>query len=120
MSTFQFIEVSQQDAVLVVHLRDVNTLDGLQLGALNDELTQVVEQEQPSHMIVGFKEVHLCTTTVVNSLLTVHRMLKDKDGQLRLCNMSENVRASFKILNLDGTVFNIFDTEADALEGFKP
>jgi len=115
MSDYQFIDVQRRNDVDIVHLTDVNSLDSLQLGDLIEELMVIANQETCTKMVITFEEVALCTTTVVNGLLSVHRAIAGRDGQLRLCGMSNNVRASFQILNLDGPIFKIHDSEFEAL-----
>ncbi|QDU94288.1 STAS domain-containing protein [Lignipirellula cremea] len=118
MADYQYLDLRKQEGVLVATLRDVNGLDSLQLGQLTEELVRLVEEERPPRLVVGFQEVSLCTTTVVNGLLSMLRRIKAQGGQMRLCGMSDNVRASFQILNLDGSIFDIDESELQALANF--
>ena len=52
---------------------------------------------------------------MINTLLRIKKIVvRDKAGQLQLCGMKPNVRSAFGMLNLDGTVFDIYESAVDA------
>ncbi len=69
-------------------------------------------------LLVSFSEVGRCSTDVINGLLLAKKRLLAEGGELKLCEMSPNIRHTYQLLNLDGTVFRIYDTVDDALLAF--
>jgi anti-anti-sigma regulatory factor len=82
------------------------------------ELLLLAETERPSKAIVDFCRVVHCSTAVMNGLLRAKRRIIASGGELKLCGMTAGIGDAYKILNLDGTVFQIYDTLADAMLAF--
>jgi anti-anti-sigma regulatory factor len=51
-------------------------------------------------------------------LINVRKAVDVHGGRLYLCELQTNVRMAFKVLNLEGTLFKIFATEAEAVSAF--
>ena len=113
-SEFEHLVVRFDGDILVIQLIDPKLFDTNTVMALQDELLRVVEIEQPSKAIVDFSHVVHCSTAVINGLLRAKRRMQRNDGELVLCGMTAGIRDAYKMLNLDGTVFQIYDTLQDA------
>ncbi|MDA1049972.1 MAG: STAS domain-containing protein [Planctomycetota bacterium] len=110
--------VRRADGVLVVELIDPKLFDTATVTQLQDELLLLVDTERPSKMIVDFGRVVHCSTAVINGLLRAKKRILANGGQLKLCGMSSGIRDAYKMLNLDGTVFQIYDTLEAAVLAF--
>jgi anti-anti-sigma regulatory factor len=86
---------------------------------LCQQLIEFVSTRQPPRVIVDFSEVTRCSTAVINALLLVKKQLLSADGEVKLCNVSDGIRHVYRMLNLDGTVFEIHDSLSKALEAFR-
>lgn len=109
-SEYQHLIVRLADDVLVIELIDPKLFDTTIVTQLQDELLRLVETERPSKAIVDFGRVVHCSTAVINGLLRAKKRVISNGGQLMLCGMTEGIRDAYKMLNLDGTVFQIHDT----------
>jgi anti-anti-sigma regulatory factor len=114
MTKYQHFNVEQDKGVTVATLTDPELLDRLLTNELQDELIKFVEAEKPSQLIISFQEVRRCSTEIINALLRSRKRMSAHDGKLQLCQMRDEIREVFRLLNLEGTVFNIYKTVSDA------
>ncbi len=117
-SEYQHLIVRLAGDVLVIELIDPKLFDTTTVTQLQDELLLLVGTEQPNKAIVDFGRVVHCSTAVINGLLRAKKRVLANDGQLKLCGMTAGIRDAYKMLNLDGTVFQIHDTLDDAILAF--
>ena len=86
--------------------------------AWQEELLKLMELERPEKAIIDFSHVEHCSTSVINGLLRAKKRISSHGGQLKLCGMSEPIRDAYRMLNLDGTVFMIYDNIDDTVAAF--
>lgn len=86
---------------------------------LSDLLGEFVETERPAKLLIRFALVGHCSSAAVNGLLRIRKVVDEYSGQLKLSEMSDDVRKTFHLLNLDDGLFEIHDTRADALATFS-
>lgn len=117
-SDYEHLVVRRVDDVLVIELLDPKLFDTTIVTQLQDELVRLVDTEQPQKTIVDFGRVVHCSTAVINGLLRTKKRVVARGGQLRLSSMTEGIRDAYKMLNLDGTVFQIHESLDAALSSF--
>jgi anti-anti-sigma regulatory factor len=117
-SKYQHLTVQRVEDILVIGLIDPKLFDTTIVTQLQDELLLLVETEMPKKAIVDFSRVVHCSTAVINGLLRVKKLLIASKGHLRLCGMTDEIRDSYKMLNLDGIVFQIHDRLEEASQAF--
>ena len=118
VSEYQHLIVRREHDVLVIELVDPKLFDTITVTQLQEELLRLVDTERPSRAIVDFSRVLHCSTAVINGLLRAKRRIVSNGGELKLCGMTDGIRDAYKMLNLDGTVFQIYDTWEDAVLAF--
>ncbi len=118
MLKYKHFEVQDDGPVIVVHLNDPKLADTLLVTELEVELLAYVEQYRPKKMLVNFGVVTHCSTSVINGLIRAKKRVVQGGGELKLCCLSPAIREAYKLLNLDGTVFQIYESTADALRSF--
>lgn len=120
MTTYRHFDWERIGDVVVVRLVDRRLADAMAVNELQDELLLLLEREPTKKMLVSFKNVTQCSTSVINGLLRAKkRLLTGGGGQVKLCELHPLIREAYKLLNLDGTVFHIHDSEAEAIAGFS-
>jgi anti-anti-sigma factor len=119
MPDFRHFEVRRQENVWVIRLIEPKLLSHLVVTELEDEIAEFLDRERPANIVVNFDRVQFSSTAVINGLLRCKKWLSNVGGQLKLCGMSANVREKYQMLKLDGPVFDIWDTEADALADLR-
>lgn len=58
-------------------------------------------------------------SNAIGVLVDVRKAVHEYGGQMVLCDLQRNVRMSLKVLNLEGTLFKICDSESEALIAFE-
>ncbi len=116
---YRHFKIQKRDDVFVMHLLDPRIYDNLTIYELDDELQDFWDSYAPRKLLVNFGPVSRCSTAVINSLLRVRNHLLDAGGQIKLCGLNEHIRGDFNMLALEGTVFDIYDSAAEALAQFR-
>lgn len=112
-------EVEVDGDVTIVRLNDPKLQEMMLITELHDEFLAFLEQQQPRRLLVDFAQVTQCSSAVINSMLLARKRLAAHGGVMRLCTMHKQVREAFRVLRLDGTLFEIYDTLPQALRTFE-
>jgi anti-anti-sigma regulatory factor len=116
---YSHLTLRRESEILIIQLLDPTLFGARTTGALESELLDLIEQEQPPCVVVDFERVKHCSTAVMNALLRVkRRVVTNSGGQLKLCGMIVSIRDAHKMLKLDGTVFDIYETVDEACADF--
>ena len=100
---------------LVVQFLDKVIDTDLATGSLGEELYKILDRPDCSNLVLNFSGVEFLGSAMLSKLLSANKMMGQKGGVLRLCEMNPNIRLVFQYTRLD----QILDTrgaEADALE----
>ena len=81
-----------------------DTLDGLVAGGT-------------TKVLVDFEALDYISSAGLRVLLATAKKLRGSGGNLRLCSLNETVAEVFEISGFS-TIFAVFPSEAEALEGF--
>lgn len=93
-------------------------LNGIaQAEFVKQELIQIMEEAE-HRLVVDFCNVRTISSAIVTGLLIVKSRASDEGVRLSL-TMTDSLRAVFRTLNLDGTVFDIYTTPRQALENSR-
>jgi anti-anti-sigma factor len=100
--------------VFVVHFLDKNIYADLVTAGLGDELHAIVRCPDCSRLVLNFSNVVLLSSAMLGKLVSAEKMMAEKGGTLRLCEIGPELRMIFTFTRLDH-VFDIRETESDAL-----
>ena len=112
---YRRFEVHQQDGACIVRFGDSELCSIAITAELNDELIQLIESRLPRAIIFDLSEVQICSTGIISILLRTRRRLQVYGGRVLLCGLSQHVRHSFEMLQLDAHIFPLHDNWLDAL-----
>lgn len=118
MSSHNRFRVEQQNGVTTLRLVDTELSDLEVQDELHDELIGYVTREKPGKLVIDFRTVQYCNTGIINSLLSTKKRVVAYGGQFKMFGLTKHVHDAFRALNLEGTVFDVHDTEAAALASF--
>ncbi|UCC25862.1 MAG: STAS domain-containing protein [Gemmatimonadales bacterium] len=108
------ISHDEQDGVAVVRFEgnlDTNTAPEAQ-EALDDLIGAGTVK-----VLVDFSDLDYISSAGLRVLLATAKKLRGGGGNLRLCGLNETVAEVFEISGFS-TIFAVFPSEAEALEGF--
>ena len=103
------LQVSVQDGVSMVVLGDEKILDDLSISRIGSELREVIGDSPNPRIILDFRNVINMSSSALGMLITLHKRIRQAEGQLRLCDIQPSISEVFKITRLD----EIFDIDSD-------
>jgi len=116
-----------QDSRLVVHqdaeitkieFLDRNILEEANIQAIGDEISGLIDEATDPKLLINFKNVEHLSSAALGTLITVNNKVRQKGGQLRLCNIDPQIYEVFVITKLN-KLFQIHDDVESALKSFK-
>jgi serine/threonine protein kinase len=103
----------------VIHLHNESLLSMAELERTKREIFAMIAAEKPLRLILNFAAVQRCSSAAISVMTHLYLDLKATRTQLMLCGIREAIRAVFVTMNLDGTVFRIFETVPHALRAVE-
>ena len=103
--------------VASVRFLDKKIVDSGNIEEMGAEMFSVVERDYLKHVLLNFEGVEFLSSAALNKLILMDKKIKGVGGVLRLCELKAEIREVFVITRLE-KVFDIRNTEADALKAF--
>jgi anti-sigma B factor antagonist len=103
--------------VTIATFADAEILTEDAIGAINDQLQELVEGLGHSNVLLNFRDVRLMSSTMLGVLLKFARRMQSVHGRLKLCCIAPDLMQAFKITRFD-RLFEIYADEATALDSF--
>ena len=113
----RYFSVEQLGDVTLVTITVKDFLNQLANVEMKMEFIKYAQEEELKRLIVNFDNVERFSTELIGTMLSVKKLVGE-DGDVKLCCMDEIQRDIFRLLRLDGTVFEIHDTVTSAREAF--
>ena len=118
MAEFQRFELQQNEDVTILHLADPKLFDALTISELEDELLKMIDELKPPKVLVNFAPSSIARHRSLMASCRTKKKLLAINGQIKLCGMRDTLREAYRLLNLEGTVFQIYDSANEALWDF--
>lgn len=118
MTDYKHFRVEDLDETTVLHLHDAEYFDRLVINELQDEMVEFVKTQTPDRLLISFGPVRRMSSELIGGLIKVRDWTVGNDGHLKLCDMHKSIREVFKMMNLDGKMFEIHDSMPQALDAF--
>lgn len=81
------------------------------------ELIHFAQEQKPEKVVMDFQNVQRFSTEFIGMLLSFKKQM-GAGGKIRLCSLQPVQRDIFRVLNLDGTVFQILADVDEAVRSF--
>jgi len=114
MTSFQRLQVTQQDDVVVVEFVDRKILDAASIQQLGGELFSVVDSRPEIRLVLDFSKVEFMSSAALGKLVLLEKEVRKKGGKIRLCQIRPEIYEVFQITNLH-RVFGIHSTQQEAI-----
>ncbi len=112
------LNVTTAGRTTVVELTDPKILDEISIAQIAERLTALVAEADKPSLIIDFARVAHMSSGALGMLITVHKRILEKAGELRLCSIQPTIYEVFVITRLN-EVFQISPSRAEALESLK-
>ena len=103
------------DNVAIV-LIPIDELDASNAGEFKRDITPVLQAN--TKLVFDLAQMRFVDSSGLGAMLSCLRQLSAKRGDLKLCNMSSQVRALFEIVRMH-RIFDIYATREDAVKAFQ-
>jgi anti-sigma B factor antagonist len=108
------ISVEYSENAIIITFIDEKILEEKDIQTLQESVMSVIEQAERINFILDFCNVRFLSSAVLGLLIRVSKKVYERDGQLRLCNISPKIYEIFKITRLT-KIFDIYpDVESAA------
>ena len=105
-----------QDGKTVIVLTPTGRLDITTAWQFRLKLQECISKVSP-HIVINLGHVNFIDSSGLTSLVAGMRDADKVSGSFRICNVHPEAKLVFEVTMMD-SVFEIFETENEALEGF--
>lgn len=112
------LRIQHQNGVTMVEFVDRNILDEANIAQIGSEISALIESDLNPRLLISFASVEHLSSAALGALININNQIKEKDGQLRLSDINEQIIEVFRITRLD-RLFHIFPSTAEAMESFS-
>lgn len=104
--------------VTVIEFLEKNILDEANIQQIGEEIARLIDSSAVPKLLISFENVEHLSSAALGTLITVNNRVRQKDGQLRLANISPQIYEVFAITKLN-KLFQIHKTTDEARKNFK-
>lgn len=112
----EYFTIGKKDGVVVVKFL-FSELSLKEADEIKQELYELISGHDRK-FIISMEKCAFLSSSVLGMVVQVAAKVHEKSGRIVLCNMSEAVRALFKITRLE-RIFNIYNSEEEAVRSFS-
>ena len=109
------ISVEYAENATIVTFVDEKILEEMDIQALQASVMSVVEEAERINLVLDFCNVQFLSSAVLGLLMRISKKVYEKEGQLKLCNISSRIYEIFKITRLN-KIFDICEDVDSAIE----
>ena len=112
------ISIEYEGNVTVAILTEEKILQEADIQGLENSIMALIEQVSGINLIINFCNVKFLTSSALGLLIRVIKKMHETGGKLKLCSIDPKIFEVFTITRLD-KVFEIYDSQAEAVESFE-
>ncbi len=109
------ISVEYAENATIVTFVDEKILEEMDIQSLQASVMSVIEEAERVNLILDFCNVRFLSSAVLGLLMRISKKVYEREGQLRLCNISPRIYEIFKITRLN-KIFDIYENVKSATE----
>jgi anti-anti-sigma factor len=85
---------------------------------IENEINELIKKEGIKHLIVNLQDVEYMSSSGLRVLVATLRIMKESDGDLKLCCLTLAVRKIFEVVELID-MFDIYRSEDEAISSWE-
>ncbi len=110
--------VNEENQITKIRFLDRNILEEANIQQIGDEISQLIEASDNPRLLIDFDHVEHLSSAALGTLITINNKVRNKSGQLRLCNIDPQIYEVFVITKLN-KLFQIHEDAPKAVASFK-
>jgi len=115
---FAHFRIERKADVIIVTPTVFDFIDQTSNFESKGELVEFAQREKPLKVVVDFQNIQRFSTEFIGTLLSFKKQI-GAGGKIKLCSLQPVQRDIFRVLNLDGTVFEILEDVDEAVRSFS-
>lgn len=116
--TPKFFTVKELEGVPEIVLGTADFVSRPVIVMAEEELTTFIDQQKPSRLVINFKNVRHISSEFITAMIHIRDHVNGHGGIMKLTHLCETVLTPFKMTNLAGRLFMIYDTTPEAIDAF--
>jgi len=112
------LKVATEGDATVVTLTDRKILDEVSISQIGEQLSALVTRPGTPKMVLDFAAVSHMSSSALGMLITLHKRIRERAGQLRLCAIQPAIYEIFVITRLN-EILKIHANQQEALDSLK-
>ncbi len=112
------IQARPLDRALVLELLDQRLVEAEQVQQLGVDMKKAIANCPLANVVVDFERTEFLSSAALGVLVEVHAVVQAKGGEMRIANLSGDLRKIFKLTRFD-KLMKIHKTNEDAMKSFK-
>jgi anti-anti-sigma factor len=110
-----FSTESEGKTLIVVPLVNVSSLVEEDVRPDLDRLLEQLEQTEPRNVVIDFGRISYFGTTMLEAMHAIWRRVREADGKMALCNLSDMQREVLHVAGFD-TLWPVYTSRQEALQ----
>ncbi|MBM4076858.1 MAG: STAS domain-containing protein [Planctomycetes bacterium] len=111
------LDIDEIGGITIAAFTDKKILDEVNIQMIGNQLFALVDEDGRRKIILDFTRVEYLSSAALGKLIQLNKKIGAIKGKLRLCAIRPEIYEVFELTRLN-KVFDIKDTQEDALEGF--
>lgn len=114
----KFFSVHQIEGIPEIILGTADFVSRPIIVMAKDEITSYIDEHKPQRLVINFKNVGHISSEFIAAMIHIQDHVTGNGGKLKFSHMNETVQAPFRITNLAGRLFMIYETTPEAIDAF--
>lgn len=114
----KFFSIHDVEGVPEIRLGTADFVSRPIINLAEEEFKSYVHETRPRRLVLNFSNVSHISSEFITALIRMQEQVKVNDGTLKLTHMNEVVFDAFKLTNLAGRLFMIYETTPQAIDAF--
>ena len=110
--------VSAEGGATIVEPTDRKILDEVGISQIGEQLSSLLSQTDKPRLVLDFSNVSQMSSSALGMLITIYKRIREKQGELRLCNIAPDIYEIFVITRLN-EIFRIFSSRQEAINSLN-
>jgi anti-sigma B factor antagonist len=111
------VAVVNHGPIRIVEFVQSKILDEANIAEIGTRVGEVIESEHRPRLLLDFRNVDHLSSAALGMLINANNRVREKNGELRLCDIKRQIFEVFTITKLD-KLFRIYPNRQAALESF--
>lgn len=111
------LSVTEHGDIRVIEFADKKILDEGNITEIGARINELIDQRERPRLLLDFAHVEHLSSAALGMLINANNRIREKNGELRLCDIKRQIQEVFAITKLD-KLFRIYPSRQAALESF--